>query len=113
MNALAVFLDKTNWQNAWLKRGFRHVLVAIEIEQGTVVVLDAAGGGLHVWAGACTLEQMADYYIEFGAIVVETKARPAGALCPTPWTCVEMVKRALGVRDLFILTPLQLYRRLK
>lgn len=111
MRALAVFMDKTNWQNVWMKRGFRHVLVAIEIEENSIVVLDAAMGGLHSWAGGCDLEDIADYYRGYDATVVETDAQPGGTLCPTPWTCVEMVKRALGVRGL-VLTPYDLYRRL-
>ena len=111
MRALAVFQDKFDWQTAWLRRGYRHVLVAIETGD-IVVVLDPANGGLHLWAGVCTLESIANHYRDINSIVVETSAFPGGFLYPTRWTCVEAVKRVLGVRGIFVLTPYQLYRRL-
>ena len=112
MKALAVFQDKPDWLACWLKRGFRHVLVAVEVSAGTVVVLDSADGGMHLWAAECDLEDVADYYRGIDATVVETEAQPGGTLYPTRWTCVEVAKRALGVRAPLVLTPWQLYKYL-
>ena len=111
MKALAVFQDKPDRLLRWMKPGFRHVLVAVEIDD-TVVVLDSADGGLHLWSGYCDLKDVADYYRGLKATVVETEAKPSGTLYPTRWTCVEVAKRALGVRAPFVLTPRQLHRRL-
>lgn len=112
MRALAVFQDKPDWRVAWLRHGFRHMLTVVEVAENTVVVLDTAGGGLHPWAGGCVLDEVADHYRALGDTVVETEANPGGTLYPTRWTCVEVAKRILGVRGLFVLTPYQLYRRL-
>ena len=114
MKALAIFQDSPDqWrlQEIWLKPGFRHVLVAIEVT-GIVVVLDPANGGLHPWADDCELEAVAEHYRGIGATVVPVDAIPGGPIYPTRWTCVEVVKRVLGVRGLFVLTPYQLYREL-
>lgn len=44
------------------------------------------------------------------AVIDKSRTRPAP---PMFFTCVEAVKRVLGVHDVFILTPWQLYRFLK
>lgn len=104
MKALAIFHGKSRW---WK---FRHVLVAVETSEGTVVVIDPAGGGLHPWAGGCDIDEVAEHYRDIGMTVVETEANPGGGL--SRFTCVDVVKRVLGIRGMFILTPYQLYRRL-
>ena len=112
MRALAVFQDKPGWQTAWLKPGFRHVLAAVELPSGYAVVADPIAGGLHFWAGPGDLVYLTDYYRGMGATAVETNASPGGLFYPTRWTCVEAVKRILGIRALSVLTPYQLYKRL-
>ncbi len=112
MRALAVFSDLTDWRARWLKKGFRHVLVAVEVDENMIVVIDPAGGGLHPWAANCILEDVAGHYRGQGDTVVETTADPGGYQYPTRWTCVEAVKRMLGVHGLFVLTPYQLFKRL-
>ena len=87
-------------------------MVAVEVAEGAVVTVDPSYGGLHLWAAGCDLKYVADYYLGVGATVVETNAEPGGFMYPTRWTCVEVVKRVLGIRALLVLTPHQLYRRL-
>ena len=111
MKALAIFKDKSE-PFILLKRGFQHCLVAVEIRKDEVVVIDPAAGGLHLWASGCQLVDVAAYYRGEGCTVVETEASTGGSRYSTRWTCVEVVKRVLGVRGFFILTPYQLYRRL-
>ena len=49
MKALVIFQDSEDWKVAWLKPGFRHVLVAVEACEGAVAILDSGNGGLHLW----------------------------------------------------------------
>jgi hypothetical protein len=58
--------------------------------------------------------ELAAWYRDYGLLVVETHIRPA-PLRPAPirpFTCVEMVKRVLGLHAPWVLTPWQLYRLL-
>ena len=112
MKALVIFQDREVWQTCWMKPGFRHVLIALQVTDDMVVILDTGAGGIHPWAGAMSLDDVGEHYIIKGSTVVETDAEPGGTLYPTRWTCVEVVKRTLGLRAPFVLTPYQLYWRL-
>lgn len=101
---------------AWLrllKPGFRHCLVVVEdggrwimvdpVSPFTLVaLLDLPDGSLPGWLAG------------LGLTVVETTVCRTGTR-PAPWapfTCVEAVKRVLGLRAAHVLTPWQLYRYL-
>ena len=54
------------------------------------------------------------WFVERGHAVVPAPVR-RDHLRPAPWgpfTCVEVVKRVLGLHDRWVVTPWQLYRRL-
>lgn len=114
--ALVVFRDHTEiaWLR-WLKRGFRHCAVVVRIG-GEWVMIDSLSHSICVGKfGAEPMQHLARRYRRAGHIVVETavgegKARVAP---PLPFTCVEAVKRVLGVQSWFVLTPYQLYRHLR
>lgn len=113
--ALVVFSGQTD--QAWLKllrRGFRHCFL----------VLGSSGGWLYLNPLAHRTDIMvlsvapdfdlAQWYRTQGLTVVETRlSHPPRRAAPwRPFTCVEMVKRSLGIQAGNILTPWQLYRYL-
>ena len=102
---------------AWLrllKPGFRHCLVALHEPAGWIVYDPLA----HATEFALLpLEAAADpfaWLLGHGYLPVPARRRPPlrRPLAPAPFTCVEAVKRALGLRAPLVLTPWQLFRRL-
>ena len=113
--ALVVFRDQTEiaWLR-WLKRGFRHCAVVVRLGSEWVMI-DSLSHSICVGKfGAEPMSRLAWRYRKAGHIVIETvvdegKARIAP---PLPFTCVEAVKRVLGIQSWVVLTPYQLYRHL-
>lgn len=113
--ALVGFGDAT--RPRWLKLltcGFRHCLVAIE-HGGRWVVCDPRSH----WTAIAVLPPMrepdiARHLADAGYLVVPARARAPEPIAQPwrPYTCVEAVKRALGLRAPWVLTPRQLFRRL-
>jgi hypothetical protein len=114
--ALVVFRDQTEiaWLR-WLKRGFRHCAVVVRIG-GEWVMIDSLSHSICVGKlGTEAISRLAWRYRKAGHIVIDTtvgegKARVAP---PLPFTCVEAVKRVLGIQSWRVLTPYQLYRHLR
>lgn len=113
--ALVVFSGDSDLR--WLRLlrpGFRHCFAVVQID-GAWVVVDPLSHytALRVmpvmagWEPAC-------WFRARGLTVVPTRARePAHRLAPLrPFTCVEAVKRVLGLRLPGVFTPWQLYRAL-
>jgi len=98
-----------------LRPGFRHCFV----------VLEGAGGWLSLNPMAHRTDlspvpvpvgfDLAGWYRAQGLTVVETRVRqPPRRQAPwRPYSCVEAVKRILGIHDGFVLTPWQLFRYLE
>lgn len=113
--ALVVFVGETciNWLKI-LHPGFRHCFVAVR-RQSHWVVCDplCQRTDLLVLSGL-TLKELSEWYRLHGLVVVETNVRiPPHKLAPLrPFTCVEAVKRILGIHAPWVLTPWQLYRHL-
>ncbi|CAA7627411.1 hypothetical protein [Magnetospirillum sp. SS-4] len=111
--ALVVFSDRADlvWLRL-LRRGFRHCFL----------VLGSSGGWVSLNAMAHRVEvavlpvaadfDLAGWYRTRGLTVVETAPvlPPRRPLPLRPFTCVEMVKRSLGIADGGIFTPWQLFR---
>lgn len=113
--ALVVFRDRTElaWMR-WLARGFRHCAVVVRVG-GDWVLIDSLSHSICVGRFAAEpIGRLAERYRQAGMIVVETRVRQAPErLAPIlPLTCVEAVKRVLGIHAWTILTPRQLYRYL-
>lgn len=113
--ALVAFGDAHDlWWLRILKPGFRHCFVALS-DGGCWVVLDplshATAIAVHppIPAG-----RLAAFYRGRGLAVVAVRPRipPRRAAPWRPYTCVEAVKRVLGIQDGRIHTPWQLYRHL-
>lgn len=113
--ALVVFCDGTElpWLRL-LKPGFRHVFVALR-DGPHWVTLDPLSP--HTELAVQPVEpgfDLAGWFRARGLTVVEAPVR-RGHRNPAPlalFTCVEAVKRVLGLHAPFVLTPFQLYRRL-
>ena len=113
--AIVVFRDATEirWLR-FLKRGFRHCAVLVEVEQGWVIC-DAMSNKTHIKqisnrSSLEIVERLGAAYLH--AIEVRVQTPPARMAPILPFTCVEAVKRILGIHAWSIVTPWQLYRHL-
>ena len=113
--AVVGFSGRTElWWLRLLKPGFRHCLVALPAPGGWILydplshasnlglVRGLSGGELFAWL-------LARGYLP---VVAPLAAPRRSSLPPAPFTCVEAVKRILGLRAPRVLTPWQLFRRL-
>jgi hypothetical protein len=110
--AIVVFSGETSLK--WLKLlrpGFRHCFVLVR-QQDCWVIYDPLSHrtDLAVIVGP-SLGELAEWYRVKGLQVLETTVRRAPLrLAPLrPFTCVEAVKRVLGIHAPWITTPWQLY----
>ena len=113
--ALVVFRDASElWWAKLFKRGFRHCFLCFYdgrrwlfydpmAHHTEISVLEAAPD-----------RDVAGYYLGLGYRVVPTPVRNAvrRPLPIAPFTCVEAVKRVLGIRAWWVFTPWRLYRHL-
>ncbi|WP_241503857.1 hypothetical protein [Ferruginivarius sediminum] len=113
--ALVVFSGRTDlWWLRPLRPGFRHCLVILR-EAGGWIVYDPMAHGTDLAFLACaelSPGRLAAWLIQQGYIVAPARRRPFQPR-PSPWvpfTCVEAVKRVLGIRARRVVTPWQLYR---
>ena len=114
--ALVVFVDDAGLKCLRvLRRGFRHCFVAVHMVQGWVVCDPLSHRTDLCFVGGLSAGELARWYRGFGLLVVETRVQSA-PLRPAPvrlFTCVEAVKRVLGIHSPWTLTPWQLYRLLR
>lgn len=113
--AWVVFSGQTDLPWLWvLRRGFRHCFVILRANDKWISIDPLAHKtevGLHSLPSDFDLPS---WLKNRGLTVIETDVRqaPKQSAPPMLFTCVEMVKRILGMHDWRILTPWQLYRRL-
>lgn len=114
--AIVVFEDRCQAKSLlWLRRGYRHCFCLIQCPVGWLVCdpLKAATR-LDVITAYDELELLAHYgRLGMQAIAgdrLPTDGRPSFV---RPLTCVELVKRIVGLRDPAVWTPYQLYRALR
>lgn len=113
--ALVVLSNQTDlpWVRL-LRPGFRHCFVVVR-RQGQWVAVDPLMHRTRIDLLAnITAEALARRYRHHGLRVVKAAvAHPHRHPAPlAPFTCVEAVKRVLGIHARFVLTPWQLYRYL-
>ncbi len=100
------------WWLRLLRPGFRHCFAVIR--QGPFwVVIDPMSHHTLVRVESCP--ELMEFYVSRGITVVATRLRPPPRR-PAPWrphTCVEVVKRLLGLRAPWVLTPWQLHKFLE
>lgn len=123
--ALVAFSGQT--ELAWLRLlrpGYRHCFALVESRSA-----DAAGDGIAAWVLYNPLsngtqlamwphldeESIRAWLSQQGYVVLETHAQPISARVFgwRPYTCVEAVKRVLGLHAPTVFTPWQLYRHIK
>jgi hypothetical protein len=117
-DAVVVFSGRTDlpWLRL-LKPGFRHCFVLLR-RGGAWVVIDPLAHYTRVdlvpASLARTAEEVAAAYRDAGVHAVGTAVRePPARLAPLrPATCVETVKRVLGLRAPAVVTPWQLWTHL-
>lgn len=114
--ALVVFVGETSLKVLRLLRpGFRHCFVLVH-RQDCWVIYDPLSHrtDLAVVVGP-SLDELASWYRERGLQTIETTVRPVPLRSAPlrPFTCVEAVKRVLGVHAPWVATPWQLYRYLQ
>ncbi len=113
--ALVAFADESRLKSLRLLRpGFRHCFVLVE-RDGAAVLIDPLCDRLAVEAfRGLTLEEAADRWRDAGFTVVSATVQDPGRPAPLgPMTCVEIVKRTLGIHTRRIVTPRQLYEALR
>lgn len=115
VRAVVMFSGRTDlWWLRMLKPGFRHCFVALGGEN-CWVLLDPLAHYTEIAALALPAEfDLAGWYRAEGLIAVEARPRqpPAIAAPWRPYSCVEAVKRVLGLRAPGVVTPWQLYQML-
>jgi hypothetical protein len=114
--ALAVFVDhaECRWLRT-LKPGYRHCFVAVR-DGGSWLVCDPVKDRMELVLLTLPARfDLAQFYAGRGHRVLVGRTRPdlpRRPLLPTPLTCVAVVKRIVGVRAPWVLTPWQLFRHL-
>ncbi len=115
LKAFVVFTGQADWPwLRWLKPGFRHCFVLLN--DGTHwISVDPLLNHMDVQVHNAPVDFDLPAWLRsrghkvVAAPVRRERMKPAPFL---PFTCVETVKRVLGIHDMRVLTPWQLYRRL-
>jgi hypothetical protein len=98
----------------WLRPGFRHCFVAVQQSEFWIVCDSLAHRTDLTVLREQNPNDLAEWYKNTGLIAVQTTTRQAPLrLAPLRlFTCVESVKRVLGIHAPWVFTPWQLYRLL-
>lgn len=119
MKAIVSFRDYGNHPLKWmLKKGFRHVAVAVLTPGGYWVEIDSGIGVPYVTVMGGKDFDLAKWYNNQGYLTVETSQVKNKQFILNPFrgniliaNCVGMAKSILGI-SYFCITPYQLYKRL-
>lgn len=113
--ALVVFSENSGmWWLRFLKAGYRHCFVILETDRGCVWV-DPLSNSLTIkMLEGYELAGLLQWYRQMGMKVVRVEVEHVKSKPFTwaPMTCVEVVKRLIGLRDCLVLTPWQLFNEL-
>ena len=110
---LIVFSDHTDlWWLKGLKRGFRHCCVLIRFADIWICVEPLAHRTLITRLDLGSTHELIDWFNQQGDKVIKTTSLhpPAIPLKPALFSCVEQVKRMVGIQNNLIFTPWQLYK---
>ena len=114
--ALVVFADNSDLKILRaLRRGFRHCFLAVHTGRGWVIYDPLSHQTDLSILDGFSPEELAACYRSYGFRVIETRIRnaPCRPAPLRPYTCVEAVKRVLGLHAGWVVTPWQLYRLLR
>lgn len=113
-----VFTDNTSlWWLRLLKPGFRHCYVLLELEaNNTWLELNPYSNQLIIKTYQQHFKFNFIQYLQkkLASHILEFEISPAPLHCAplSAFTCVEFVKRILGIHDVLVLTPYQLYKKI-
>ncbi|MBC8337147.1 MAG: hypothetical protein H8E39_00510 [Alphaproteobacteria bacterium] len=116
--ALALVAFSSEAELKWLKLfkpGFRHCFVALESGPQWILYNPLSNRTEVAVLETGDLLRAIKFYRERGLVLVPWKTKIA-PLKPAPWapfTCVEAVKRVLGIQAARVVTPWNLYNFLK
>lgn len=115
LTAIVLFAGDT--QLKWLRflrQGFRHCLVAVSVGRAWVIIDPLSHKTALSVVEGLSAEELAEWFERQGMRAVRTFVRSAPAkLAPlAPATCVEAVKRVLGIHAWSVVTPRQLHDHL-
>ena len=113
-----IFINNTSlWWLKFLKRGFRHCYILTPL--GGKIWLELNPMSNQVFVVIRRIDSKEDYFSylrkESQAKIIETKIFQA-PLKTAPiglFSCVEMIKRLVGIHSFFTITPYQLFNKLK
>lgn len=113
-----VFVDEVSlWWLHLLKRKYRHCYILFKLDEGmTWVEVNPMSNQLffNVYKFVENTDYIEFVRSSFDAQICEVRIANAG-LKTAPlgfFTCVEFVKRVIGIHDRFIITPYQLYKKI-
>lgn len=102
-----------HWSERFTRRGYRHAIALTPDGTGTIIV-NGLSWRLHVERVAIPIGWVLRHFmlegfwfLAYRAVVRRRAWRPAVL------TCVETIKALVGIRSPFVITPWQLYRRLR
>jgi hypothetical protein len=111
---LVVFCGSSLSWLRWLRPGFRHCFAAVD-DGASWLTVDPLLHRLEIRStGLPSGFDLAGEYRRLGHAVVEIVPAPVPQCCAPLglFTCVEAIKRLIGLRARFVVTPWQLYRSL-
>ncbi|MDD4556771.1 MAG: hypothetical protein PHE89_05560 [Alphaproteobacteria bacterium] len=114
-----VFIDETSlWWLRFLKKGFRHCYLLFQIDEGMTWV-EANPMSNRFFFCTYSFCEKVDYIAELkkqmNCEIILQKVENVGLkIAPLSFfSCVEFVKRSLGIHSFWTITPYQLYKKLK
>lgn len=93
-----------------LRDGYQHCMVAIQ-SGGVWQLIDPLSNAFYMTElGVARPDEIISSFVdqEFDAVATQRQAPVAAEMPFGPFTCVEVVKRVLGLRNRWVLTPWQL-----
>ncbi len=113
--AVIVFTGRTDvWWLRFLRSGFKHCYAVVE-DRGQWVVYNPASHKTDIIViGSYPMARLMDRLYGNKEVIVGMRVRNApNRMAPIrPFSCVEAVKRLLGIRAPYAFTPWQLYKHL-
>lgn len=113
--AYVIFEDSPSFWTAPFKKFFRHVSVVIPVTHNMYIHVDPRMRGMAFYLiPADKVTGIYDNTLYYDIAIVETciSTEFNNTHLPAVFTCVEVVKRVLGINKWWILTPNQLYKYL-
>ncbi len=115
--AYVVFEKDTNikWL-CFLKKGFRHCFIVIRQNNGWLEINPLSNRLLIVFHPDKNTQKAPFFASDSNKFLfIEAKVLDIPPRCAPLFffTCVEFTKRFLGIRDFFVFTPYQLYKKIK